>query len=295
KEYSAKAGKEIANKINAVMPQNPLLLLMFPDSYTVNINDFFRGIKNTLVKPLLFCGGLSAHNFPFLTQTHQYHNDQVLTDAAPCILISGKVKIEIGVNHGCMPIGIEKTITKAKGNTVYKIDDKSAWAFFKQYLGEEVKDISIELRAFISLGEKLPDEISKEYDNFIIRSPYSLNPDESINFASELPEGAKVQLVRRDEDKIFKGTKYMAERIKLKLKGKKPIAVLHFDCAGRGKKFFGDKVKEKGIDVIQDVLGKDIPWLGVYCFGEIAPINKMNYFHNQTVVLCVIYSDIQDR
>ena len=51
-----------------------------------------------------------------------------------------------------------------------------------------------------------------------------------------------------------------------------------------------DKVKEKGIDVIQDVFGKDIPWLGFFCFGEIAPIKGINYFHNQTVALCVIYN-----
>jgi len=68
------------------------------------------------------------------------------------------------------------------------------------------------------------------------------------------------------------GAKEMAEKINAKLNDKQPIAILHVDCAARGKMFFGDEVKQKGIDVMQDVLGKDIPWLGFYSYGEISPI-----------------------
>jgi small ligand-binding sensory domain FIST len=81
----------------------------------------------------------------------------------------------------------------------------------------------------------------------------------------------------------------MAERTKLKLENRKPIAVLHFDCAARGKLCFGNEAKEKGIDVLKDVIGKDIPWLGLYSYGEIGPIAGKNYFHNFTASLCIIY------
>ena len=34
---------------------------------------------------------------------------------------------------------------------------------------------------------------------------------------------------------------------------------------------------------------KDVPWLGVFCFGELAPIRGKNHYHNQTVVYCALY------
>ena len=290
KSDSLKAGEEIGKKISAESTDNPLMLLMFPDCYAVNIKKFFYGIEKKLDKPLLFCGGLTGHNLTLSAITYQYHNDKVFMDAAPCVLISGKLKAEIGVNHGCIPIGIEKTITKAEDNTVYEIENKPTWSFFQEYLGEDVEELTTENSPSVSIGEKLPEEVTTEYDKFIIRAPVIKNPDDSITFATDIPEGVKVRLMRRDEEKISQKAKTMAERIKSKIGNKKPVAVLHFDCAGRGKMFFGDKVKEKGIDVIQDVFGKDVPWLGFYCYGEIAPIKNKNYFHNQTVSLCVIYN-----
>jgi hypothetical protein len=289
KENSSKVGEDLAKEINAEMPENPITLLMFFDCYATNIENFFSGINKKLKKPLLFCGGFSGHNLKSSPITYQYYNDQVLTDAITSVLISGNAKVEIGVSHGCEPIGLEKTITKSKENIVYEVNNKTAWKFLQEYLGEDVTELNSESGSSVSIGQKLSDEMSTEYDKYIIRSPYIKNPDESITFGTEIPEGTIVSLVRRDEDKISEGAKKVAQRLKTKLGNKKPLAVFHFDCSGRGKMFFGDKVKKKGIDVIQDVFCKDIPWLGFYCFGEIAPINNINFFHNLTVVLCVIY------
>jgi hypothetical protein len=221
--------------------------------------------------------------------SYQYHNDLILTGAVSCVLVSGNLKIEIGVNHGCVPISIDKQITRAIENTVYEIDNKRAWSFFQEYLGAEEKELTFENSPSISIGVELPDEISTEYDKYIIRAPICDNSDGSVGFLTELSNGEKIRIMRRDEEKISEGAKKLAERIKTKLDGKKPIAVFQFDCAGRGKMYFGEHVKEKGIDVIQDILGKDIPWLGFYCFGEIAPIKNSNFYHNLTVSLCVIY------
>jgi hypothetical protein len=289
KEKSFNAGEEIGKIINKHRVDDTLLLLMFPDPFTTNIKQLFSGIDTTRECPLPYCGGFAAHNKTFSLITYQYHNDKVLKDSIPCVLISGKVHMEIGVNHGCIPIGIEKTVTKAKDNTVYEIDHNPAWKFYQEYLGYESDQLSIESSPTVSIGVRLPDELSTEYDKYIVYSPLQSNPDGSILFVPEIPEGTKVQLVRRDEKKISQGAAKMAKRIKKKLGDKQPIAVLHFDCASRGKMFFGDEVKEKAIDVLQNEFSKDVPWLGFFCFGEIAPIKGGNHYHNNTVALCVIY------
>ena len=288
KENSEKAGEEIGKKIKEIDPKNPLALLLFPDGLTVNTKALFRGIDFKLKKPLLFIGGAASDNLTF-TRTFQYFNDRVLSDSTSYVLISGEAGIKIGVNHGCLPIGLDKTVTKAQYNKIYEIDGKPAWDFFMQYLDGDLQKFTPEIAASLSLGEKLPDELTTEYDKYIIWIPMGKDPDGAVAFTTEIAVGKKVRIVRMDPDKISVGAKNMAQRLKAELGNRKPVAVLHFDCSARGRRIFGADAKEKGIDVLQDVLGKNIPWLGFYTYGEIAPIGGQNFPHTCTAVLCVIY------
>jgi hypothetical protein len=222
-------------------------------------------------------------------KTYQFYNDQVFSDSASCILISGEVEIETAISHGCTPIGVEKTVTRAEANRIYEINHEPAWSFFKSYLPENVEDFTAEVAGTLCLCEKLPEELATNYDTHIVRAPAVKYPDDSLQILAEIPTGSKIQLGRRDPDKISLNAKKMAERIMVKLGNKKPIAVFHFDCAARGKLCFGAEAKEKGIDVIQNVFDKDIPWLGLYSYGEIGPIGGKNHFHNFTASLCVMY------
>jgi hypothetical protein len=249
---------------------------------------FRSGISATATKQIPCIGALSGDNF-ILGNSFQYYNDRVFSDAAACILISGDAKLEFGVSHGCVPIGLEKTITRAQGNTVYTIENQTAWDFFKQYLDDKWTKFTREIRTFLDFGIKLPDDMATEYDHYIIRAPQSQNQDDSMTFFTEIPEGTKVQIIRRDPEKTSQGAKAMAERIKARLGNRQPILVLQVDCAARGRMFFGDNVKDKGVDVMQNVLGKEIPWMGLFACGEIAPIKGVNYYHNQTAILCVFY------
>jgi hypothetical protein len=288
KENSQKAGEEIGKKVREIRPENPIALLLFPDGLTVNAKALFAGIDAILEKPLPFIGGAAADNLTY-TRTFQYFNDQVLTDSASCVLLSGEADIQIGVSHGCLPIGLDKTVTKSQRNKIYEIDGKPAWNFFMEYLDDELQEFTPEIAAALSLGEKLPDELATEYDKYIIRIPMGKDPDGAISLTTEIATGTKVRIVRMDPEKISLGAKKLAQRLKAKLGNREPIAVLHFDCAARGKRIFGDDAKGKGIDVMQDVFGKNIPWLGFYTYGEIAPIGGKNYSHTSTAVLCVIY------
>jgi len=288
-ENPSAVGKKIAEDINAGCPEGTHFLQLFPDGFLTNVHALFTSLEQSLTSPLPFIGGASGHNLTQSTRTYQYFNAEVHSNAVAYVWVSGEVNYLMEVSHGCVPIGLEKKITRSEGNTVFSIEDQPTWHFFQEYLGKDVKDLTSESSPSVSIGIRLPEELVGDYDEYIIRAPYLLNEDNSVVFADTIPEGTHIQLVRRDEDRITQSTARLAQRLKERLQGKKPLAILQFDCAGRGKMFFGDQVKEKGIDVIQDVLGKDIPWLGFYCFGEIAPIRNHNYYHNHTVALCVLY------
>ncbi len=286
-DKSREAGEELGQKITSES-EDPALLIILPDGLTFNSNLFFSGVDSNLKKPLLFCGGGASESINAY-KTYQFYNDEVFTDSASCISISGEFNIETAINHGCNPIGREKKITKAEANRIYEIDHAPAWAFFKEYLPEVVEEYTSEVAGSLCICEKLPEEIITDYDRYIVRAPSVKHPDGSMQLVAEIPTGSMIKLGRRDPDKISMNAKKMAERIKSNLGGRKPVAVLHFDCAARGKLCFGADAKEKGIDVIQNVFDKGTPWLGLYSYGEIGPIGRRNYFHNFTASLCVIY------
>jgi len=290
KENSKKAGIEIAKQLNVSFPKNPITLMLFPDCLTVNTSELFEGIEKNIKKPLPFIGGTSFDNWQF-KKTYQYFNGEVLSNSVVAVLVSGEAKYLIKVNHGCEPLGIERIVTKAKKNVIYEIDNKSAWEVFQEYIGPAEKETPFgKLIAHLSFGIKLPKKFAQTYDEYVIRTPMGLDEKTgAITVSAEIPKGTVIQLVRRDNEKIFRGVKQIAAEVKKELEGKKIIAAFQFDCAGRGGAVLGPQVKEIGIDPLQNTLGKDIPWIGFYTGGEIAPIKGKNFFHNYTVILVVLY------
>lgn len=289
KENSFRAGEEIGKKLNEVWPEKSKVLIMLPDGITVNADALFQGIESSLKTHLPFVGGTAGETFAF-KQTYQYYNDQVLTDAASCVLLSGDFQFEIGVSHGARPIGIERTVTKAEGNHLYEIDNRPAFEIFKEFLGEEVNELTVSVLCEICLGVRVPEEVREKYEDIILKIPTRLDKkDNSLYMVCEWPVGTKIIVARRDPERIVQRAREVAEKIKTKIGKTKPKFILNFNCAARGKLYIGPETAQKEVKANQEPFGKDVPWLGWYTFGEIAPIGEKNYFHNHTGVLLVVY------
>ena len=97
--------------------------------------------------------------------------------------------------------------------------------------------------------------------------------------------GADVVISSRKQENLDKA----AEEIKAQLREEPARMVFQFDCTSRGKAFLRDQQKLQLLEALRGRIGLDIPWLGFYTFGEIAPVGERNYFHNYTVVLMAIY------
>ena len=267
-----------------------MALILLPDGLTCNMKEIFTGIKDIIGANIPYIGGTSGDNWKF-SKTYQYYNNQVLSDAMSAVLISGNAKIEAGVSHGCVPIGLEKKITKAEGSRIYEIDGKPAYKVLTEYLAPGEADDFAKAMAYFAIGEPISKKIGGLYDKYMVRACMSRDEkDNSVTIPTEMPVESTIQLMRRDPEILIKRAKEAAEKIKQKIGGKKPKFILHFDCAGRGKILFGtEEETQKPIEAMQKVLGRDIPWLGFFTFGEITPVNNINYLHNYTAVLCVIY------
>ena len=111
-------------------------------------------------------------------------------------------------------------------------------------------------------------------------------------YATECPEGTRLWLTVRDEDRIFNDLERMMAAMQKRARARKPVAVFHADCLARGRFLFNRVMKEELVSRMQYPLstqGTPPPWLGMYGFGEFARLGGANTYHNYTTALYVLY------
>lgn len=288
---SGVAGQALADQLEAAGADDGKLLLVFPDGLTVNTSQLLDGLAPGLPEGCLVAGGTSGDQMA-LEQTFQYHGDRALSDAVTGVLISGPVQVETTVSHGCQPIGRGRQVTAAKANLVLEIDGEPAFEVFKEYVDDDPDELRAEDIVHMCFGERLPDDEARGYDTYIIRTPLGLEPATGgLRFPVELPQGTPIQMTRRDPDQISDRAGEAAQAIADRHPGQDPLAVLQFDCAGRGQVLFGSDVTARAVAPVQAAFGSKVPWLGFHTYGEIAPLAGKTRFHNYTVALCALYPE----
>ena len=104
------------------------------------------------------------------------------------------------------------------------------------------------------------------------------------------PVGTRLWLTKRNEELIFEGLKRMLTGLRNKINNKEVVAVFHTDCAARGRAMFDEINKEEIIDLMQKSVdeNKNVPWLGMYGYGEFTQLGGANRFHNYTSSIYVL-------
>jgi hypothetical protein len=286
------AGKDVANKVKAKMPDLKLFA-MLPDVLVGNGSDIVRGVADILGEFFPIVGGAAGDDFKF-EQTYQYLNDKVYSGAVVGLGMRGNVKIGIGVKHGWMPIGLPRKVTKSQGAVLYELDNKPAIDIYKEYFGEELaSEIEKEKLARLAITYPLGMKI-EGHNEMLIRDAISVDKDGSLTCAAEIPEGSEIQLMMGSREEAIRVAEEAAHNAVAQLGGAQPKAVIIFNCIARHK-LFGEFSSQE-IKAIQKAVGVDTPLIGFYTYGEQAPmsdgvknINKCSSaFHNETVVICVL-------
>ena len=266
-------------------------LLIFPDGLVGNCSQFLSHLQQQLPDHVRVSGGTSADAMTF-DRTYQYGTDRVVSSGIAAVAVRGRGRFEVAISHGCAPIGLERTVTRAENGWVFEIDDQRAWSVFKEYLDGDPEDLNGEGIVHLCIGEKLPPLEGEAYAPYLIHTPLSLNKETGALFfpSGGLQTGDKIQLTRRDPDRIRASARACADRL-AEAASKQPSVVLQFDCAGRGQVLFGGCAAEQIVRPLQEALGETTPWLGFHTYGEIGPIGEQLYYHNYTVSLCALYDE----
>lgn len=294
KKNARKAGQAAAKNVTKKIKKEKLKgFIMFPDVLVGNGAEIVRGVLDELGEHFPAVGGAPGDDFLF-QKTYQYLNDKVYSGAVVGVGLSGEFSQGFGVKHGWAPIGLPKKVTKSKGSILYELDGKPAIQIYEEYFGKEKagairKEPLARLAITYPLGMSVPGS-----DELLIRDPITVDKNGAITCAAEIPQGSEIRLMIGSKDQAIKVAKDAAQNAKDQLNGKEPRAIIIFNCIARDK-LFGDRAGEE-ITAIQEVLGKEVPLIGFYTYGEQAPlggqvreIKKCNTsFHNETVVIYVL-------
>jgi hypothetical protein len=290
RENSRAVGTAVATAL-APLPADALSLFVFADGLTFNFDRFRDGFEAVVGtgQPLPMLGGAAADNWQ-MRRTFQYLDDEVFSDGVSAALMAGKGRLACHVNHGCVAIGHERTITRCEGNVIYEVDGKPILEVLKEYLDEEEVNDFNKAIVNLCLGFKSPKALEESYDEFIIRfMPSKDDRTGSVSIPTEVTPGTRVWMTRRDPEKMFRGVEQLAERLRAQMGSTPPRAVFHFDCAGRGKTMFREQDRTRLITRLQELVSPTVPWIGFYTYGEIGPVNRQNHFHNYSAVVSVLH------
>ncbi|MDP2664538.1 MAG: FIST N-terminal domain-containing protein [bacterium] len=294
KKGAREAGQAVAKEVQE-KAKNPLkAFIMFPDVLTGNGADIVRGALDVLGEHFPVVGGAAGDDFLF-EKTYEYRDEEAASGAVGGVGLTGKFSMGAGVRHGWVPIGVPMKVTKSEGSVVHELDGRPALSIYEDYFGDKAGDLRKEPLARMAitypLGIKLPG-----MDEYLIRDPITVDEKGAITCAAEIPEGSEIRLMIGSTEKAVEAAQDAAHKLMgdFEKQGSKPRFVLMFNCIAR-EKLFAQRANEE-IQAVMEIIGKDVPLLGFYTYGEQAPIGGELYdtekissrFYNETVVMFAV-------
>jgi hypothetical protein len=176
--------------------------------------------------------------------------------------------------------GIERSVTKSKGNILYEIDNLPALELYKSFLGEKAKELP-------ASGLLFPLSMRKEENEVpVVRTILAVNEEEqSLTFAGDIPEGSYVKLMKANIDRLINGAEKAAEiSVNPLLNAQADLAIL-ISCVGR--KLVLKQMVEEEVEAVQEAIGDHALITGFYSYGEMAPFlnDTKCELHNQTMTV----------
>ncbi len=280
------AGQELANTLEYDSHGYMTSALLFLDIISGNGELALSGMLERLGQNFPIYGGSAADDMLFF-QTYQYLGDKAYNGSAVGVGISGEYHAVGVARHGFLPIGIARSVTHSEGTTLLEIDGKPAVSIYEEYFGEEHlselhEGLLPALAVSYPLGVFLP-----ETNNVILRTPIFVDQKGGMTFTSAIPEGADVRLMISDIEQGLEIAKQTAIEAVAKLEGRKPKAAIIINSVAR-KKMLGSKADEE-IQVIQQIIGRDVPIAGYYSYAQIGDrLGGHVPFHNGSLLIWLL-------
>jgi hypothetical protein len=251
------------------------------DGLTVNGTALAGGFWSTLPPEVGVSGGLAGDCTAF-RQTLVGLGAQVAPQQIVALGFYGAhLQVRHGHGGGWTPFGPRRLVTHAEANVLYTLDDQPALELYKRYLGERARGLP-------ATGLLFPLQLLGERNagQGLVRTILAVDEAaQSLTFAGDIPVGHYVRLMRASSDALIAGAGEAGAAAAAGSGGDR-FAVL-VSCVGR-RLVLGQRVEDE-IDAVRRALGGEIPSVGFYSYGELAPRGRPARcdLHNQTMTLTV--------
>ncbi|MCX6305726.1 MAG: FIST C-terminal domain-containing protein [Bacteroidetes bacterium] len=280
-EDSFAIGEKLAAKLDK---EHLVHIMVLSEGLNINGSELTKGLNDRLSNRIPVTGGLAGDqaNFAETVIVHNHAGEKNL------VLAIGFYGEHIQVGYGSMggwdSFGVDREVTKSKGNILYELDGHPALELYKRYLGSHAADLPASALLF-PLSLRL-----KNSETSLVRTVLSVNEaDGSMVFAGDLPQGEYVRLMKANFDRLIDGANDAAEMSKISLKNPNPDLAILISCVGR-KLVLKQRVEEE-LEIIREVIGSNTTMTGFYSYGEICPLKPFEQhceLHNQTMTITLL-------
>ncbi len=263
--------------------------LLFSTSSNLYVNKVLNKTFKNKKENIRLYGGIASSDAPDF-RTYISVNGDLLSDGFVLINLENVESFNT-ISLGFIPVGTTYTITKAKDNRVYTLDDMPIVYFLNNIL----RNTGI---TPYDLDPVKTSEILWEFPFLFIENSgyisHLLVPmcfdkeDESFLFYGEVLTGSKIKLSTGDSEDILIDVKIRSEEFNniLEERGCIPELVLNITCTARNYILLGDNLESKEQEIYYEKI-RGIPFIGFLTFGEIGPdrMGKAGKFYNETSIL----------
>ena len=281
-EDSWRAGQHIAKKLQQADLAG---LLLFTDGINANSTELLAGINSVIEqKRVNIAGGIASDKMQF-EQTWVLYQGKFYTNLACGIGFYGSsFQLRTYAKDGFKPFGPERKVTRAEKNTLYEIDNMPALQLYREYLGENAKNLP-------HIALNYPFAVwDNDRENYRVRVPIDIDEStQSIKFIADIPDTSSTQLMYGTFDNLIEGAEEAANDLMSTMSTDRPVFVLAISCAARRLILAEDTAQE--LEATFNRLPPGSQQLGFYSYGELAQHspNSCCHLHNETMTLTVIY------
>jgi hypothetical protein len=214
----------------------------------------------------------------------QWFDDRIVYHSAMALALTGGVRMDTIIMHGCAPSTSYKTITKADGNVVLEFDGRSAVETVADAMGEDTGWEEYPL--YITIGMNRGDRFAARDEDYAVRLCMDIDRERGglVMLGDDMQAGTEVQLMRRTLDLDY--VRARAGELLAGIGDRKPVLALYIDCAGRAAAHCGMDFEEA--QGVQEAVGSKMPLFGWYEGCELAKAGPVMESHNWTGVLSVL-------
>jgi signal transduction histidine kinase len=271
---SFEAGSHLAQKL---IKKDTKVLLIYADGLHMNGDDFLEGLAS-VSKDIIISGGLAGDNIDH-TKTYTFTNTQIVDQmgAVAASIESKDLICRTEYTFDWEGIGTIMTVTQAKKNRIYSIENKTAYEAYEYYFGEDLAQALPEASIEFPL-------IVKKGDRGMAKIVLDTCPDGSLILGGNVQSGDYVQFGFANIEMILSSSYELAKRISTY-----PVeSIFMYSCAIRQKFLYEGLSKE--IKLFNAVA----PVSGFFTYGEfftyIDPKTKKNKYEflNQSLTVLTL-------